>query len=84
MLKQKHKIDYYLLIGLVFDKGTLLRQFHTSDGLSSVSLIKKICFRSRFRSTATDWGLNMVDMARGAYKNILTETHSELLIKNQD
>lgn len=51
-----------------------------SDIMPSVSLLKQICYRTRFRSVATDWSGEYEQVAKYQYTNLMKNTHSNFSI----
>ena len=45
------------------------------------SLIKKICYKNKFRSIATDWGCMHEDEAQAAYVDVFSEEHQNFSVK---
>ena len=45
------------------------------------SLIKKICYKNKFRSTATDWGWMYKDETRAVYVVVVSKEHQSSSIK---
>ena len=58
--------------------------FHLPAGICSdmpsVSLLKQICYRTKFRSLATDWGCKHEQVAKFQYTNLMKNTHSNFLV----
>ena len=52
----------------------------TNNGMLSGSLLKKNCYRTKFRSVATDWGCKQEQVAKCQYKNLMKNTHSNFLV----
>ena len=52
----------------------------TNSDMPSVSLLKKNCYRTNFRSVATDWGCKQEQVAKCQYKNLMKNTHSNFLV----
>ena len=48
--------------------------------MPSVSLLKQICYRTRFRSVATDWSGEYEQVAKYQYTNLMKNTHSNFSI----
>lgn len=48
----------------------------------SLSLIKKICYRNKFRSIATDWGIDNEKVAKDAYFSSMKTKHNNLTIRD--
>ena len=54
----------------------------TNPNNPSVSLIKKICYQSKFRSIATDWGCDHEKVAREAYIKIVSKNHTNVVVRD--
>ena len=50
----------------------------TSLYIPVLSLIKKICYRVKFRSIATDWGTEHENAAKECYFSIFSSSHENL------
>ena len=47
----------------------------TNLDIPSLSLIKKICYRVKFRNVATDWGIENKNAAKECYFSIFSSSH---------
>ena len=52
--------------------------FRTNLDIPTLSLIKKNCYWVRFRSIATDWGIEHENAAKECYFSIFSSSHENL------
>ena len=52
----------------------------TNSDMPSVSLLKQICYRSKFRSVATGWSCEHEQVAKCHYTSLMKNTHSNFVV----
>ena len=62
----------------------MLEKFTKQSDIPSASLPKKICYRTKFRSVATDWGCEHERVAKCQYTNLMKNTPSNFLVVDAD
>ena len=52
----------------------------TNSDMPSASLLKQICYRTKFRLVATDWGCEDKQVTKCDNTNLMENTHSNFLV----
>ena len=64
--------------------SNIIKVCKTNSDMPSVSLLKQICYRTKFRSFSTDWGSEHEQVAECQYTNLMKNTHSNSLVVDID
>ena len=76
---QHNSTKWFLLRAGRMTASVMKDACRTNQENSAKSLIKKICYKSKFRSIATDWGCMHEDETRAAYVDIVSKKHQTFL-----
>ena len=78
---QDNSTKWFLLRAGRITASVMKDACRTNQENPAKSLIKKICYKNKFRSIATDWGCMHEDEARAAYVDLVSKEHQNFSIK---
>ena len=80
--RQGKREKWYELRAGRITASVMKKACRTNLDIPSLSSIKKNCYQVKFRSIATDWGIEHENAAKECYFSIFSSSHENLIIRD--